>query len=147
MSPRAWKALKGTLLVFVALVAWLVLLLTVGHSWFEATVTRGAVVGAAGLWAREALANLPELAYFLVVGAILFYFSGPSRTIWWAVVVGVSAMVIKAAMRNYTYQQRPDLVDIGVLFIDLALPALLAILGAVATRGLLARSPGAQRAT
>ena len=147
MSPRAWKALKATFLVFVALVAWLVLLLTVGHSWFEATVTRGPAVGVVGYWAREALANMPELAYFLAVGAALFYFSGPARTIWWAVVLGVTAMVIKAAMRNYTYHQGPDLVDIGALFIDLALPALLAILGALAMRGLLARPPGAQRAT
>ena len=147
MSTRAWRAAKATFLIFVALVAWLVLLLTVGHSWFEATVTRGPAVGAIGYLAREALANMPELAYFLAVGAALFYFSGPARTIWWTVVLGVTAMVIKAGIRNYTYHQRPDLVDIGALFIDLTLPAVLAILGAVAMRGLLARPRGAQRAT
>jgi hypothetical protein len=100
-----------------------------------------------GFWAREALANMPELAYFLAVGAALFYFTGPARTIWWVVVLGVTAMVIKAVMRNYTYHQGPDLIDIGALFIDLVLPALLAILGALAMRRLLARPPGAQRAT
>jgi hypothetical protein len=97
--------------------------------------------------AREALANVPELAYFLAVGAALFYFSGPARTIWWTVALGVTAMAIKAWMRNYTYHQRVDLVDIGALFIDLAAPAVLAVLGALAMRGLLARPPGAQRAT
>src|SRR5882672_11160982 len=147
MSLRAWTAVKATSLIFVAIAAWLVLLLTVGHSWFEATVTRGPAVGVIGYWSREALANMPELAYFLAVGAALYYFSGPARTIWWVVALGVIAMVIKAAMRNYTYHQAPDLVDIGGLFIDLALPALLALVGALVVRGLLARPPGAQRAT
>jgi len=59
----------------------------------------------------------------------------------------VSAMVIKAAMRNYTYHQAPDFVDIGGLVIDLVLPALLAVLGAIVMRRLLARPPGVQRAT
>jgi hypothetical protein len=90
---------------------------------------------------------MPELAYFLTVGAGLYYLSGPVRTIWWVVILGVTAMVIKAMMRNYTYRQAPDLVDIGGLFIDLALPALLAVLGALAMRALLARPSGAQRAT
>jgi hypothetical protein len=84
---------------------------------------------------------MPELAYFLAVGAGLFYFSGPARTMWWPVALGVTAMIIKAVMRNYTYHQGPDLVAIVALFIDLALPALLAILGALAMRGVLARSP------
>src|SRR5688572_27215829 len=101
MSPRAWTAVKATFLIFVALVAWLVLLLTVGHSWFEATVTRGPAVGAMGYLEREALANMPELAYFLAVGAALYYFSSPARSMWWVVVLGVNAMVIKALMRNY----------------------------------------------
>jgi len=90
---------------------------------------------------------MPELAYFLAVGAALYYFSGPARSIWWVVVLGVSAMVIKAAMRNYTYHQAPDFVDIGGLVIDLVLPALLAVLGAIVMRRLLARPPGVQRAT
>ena len=147
MSRRAWTAVKALSLVFVALVAWLILLLTVGYPWFEATVTRGPAVGTIGYLAREALANMPELAYFLAAGAALYYFSGPARTIWWVVVLGVTAMIIKAMMRNYTYHQALNLVDIGALFIDLALPAVLAILGALVMRGLLASPPGAQRAT
>ena len=147
MSARARTAVKAMVLIFVALVAWLVLLMTVGHSWFEATVTRGPAVGALGYWAREALANMPELAYFLAVGAVLYYFSGPARTIWWVVVLGVMAMVIKGLMRNYTYHQGPNLVDMGALFIDLVLPALLALVGALVVRGLVTRPPGAQRAT
>jgi hypothetical protein len=90
---------------------------------------------------------MPELAYFFAAGAALFYFTGPARTIWWVGALGVTAMVIKALMRNYTYHQGPDLIDIGALLIDLALPALLAIVGGLAMRSLLARAPGAQRAT
>lgn len=147
MSARAWQMLKGALLVFVALVVWAALELTIGHSWHEETALGVPVEGVTGLWKIELLSNLPDFAYFLLIGALLFYLSGPSRTIWWAGSFAVLAMVIKAAARNYTFPEGPGIVGVGLLFIDLALPAVFAFAGALVARTISTRRYGGERAT
>jgi hypothetical protein len=146
MSQRATQVIKGIGLVFLTLLAWVLFSLTVGHSWHRETAVGVTVEGATGLWALEALANLPDLLYFLTVGAALFYFSGPVRTIWWAVAAGAIAMPIKTVARNYTFPQGVSWTDAGVLFVDLVMPLLFAIAGAAVARRLIGLGHGADNA-
>ena len=146
MSQRVTRVSKGVGLVFLALLVWALLSLTIGHSWHRETAVGVIVEGATGLWALEALANLPDLLYFLAVGAALYYFSGPAHTVWWAVAAGTTAMIIKTFLRSYTFPQGVSWTDAGVLFVDLVMPLLFALAGAVAARSLIGPDHGGNHA-
>jgi len=61
--------------------------------------------------------------------------------------VAVLAMVVKAVARNYTFTEGPELIDVGLLFIDLVLPVAFAFAGALLARMIAGRRHGAERAT
>lgn len=124
-------------MVLVALVVWALLSLTIGYWWRKETTIGVPVHGVTGVWALEALSDLPDFLYFLVAGATLVYLSGSSRTIWWSVSLGCTAMAAKALARAHTGH---GLIYAGLLFVDLVMPALFAIVGAVAMRTALNRA-------
>jgi len=146
MSAAPWFSVRAAFITVLTVFAWLFLQLIYGYWWQQRTMDVTVVEGAVGLWGLEVLIALPDLVYFLVVGGVLYYVSGPNRTVVWPVLSALTAMVIKALWTQYTFLE-PSFVDAGILLVSYGFPVLCAIAGAFAAKTVLARMPDGRAET
>ena len=130
MSIRAAKGLGA---VVLALVGWVLIYLSVVHSWTLLTA-RETVVGPAGLILHEAVRTAPALVYFYVVGVVMAQFFRLALGARWATLAAAIAMALEALAERQIFFGGIDLLAVAVLGVDYLLPVALAGAGALTAR-------------
>ncbi|SRR5258706_2932908 len=126
-------AANRSIAVVVAVVGWVVVYLSVVHSW-ELLTARKAIVGPAGYVASEVVRIAPALIYFLAVGILYGAFFRPLAGARWATLTAAIAMALQALAEQQVFHGGIDALAVAVLSVNYLLPVVAATGGAFVAR-------------
>jgi hypothetical protein len=124
---------KGTAAVVLILVGWVIVYLSVAHSWALLTA-RETIVGPAGHVLSEVVRIAPALLYFVVVGLVMALLFGSFAGARWAALATAIAMALEALAEQHTFFGGIDALAVAVLIVNYLLPIGVAIGGALIAR-------------
>ena len=124
---------KGSGAVVLAVVGWVLIYLSVVHSWALLTA-RETVVGPTGLVLSEVVRTAPALVYFYVVGVVMAQFFGVAAGTRWAALAAAMAMALEALVERHIFFGGIDPLAVAVLGVNYLLPIVLAVAGAFTVR-------------
>jgi hypothetical protein len=127
------RAAKGLGVVVLAVFGWVLIYLSVVHSWTLLTA-REAVVGPTGLILHEAVRTAPALVYFYVVGIVMAQYFGIALGARWAALAPSAAMALEALAEHQIFLGGIDLLAVAVLGVNYLLPIALGVAGALTVR-------------